>query len=395
MPPMQLRIGSKRWVATLSALTAVAALSIDMSLPAQPTLAKTFDVPSETAGLTLSLFLVAFAVAQLVTGTLSDAIGRKRVLMTGLVLFSIGGIACAAAPSIEILIGCRMLQGLGAAAAPVVARAMVRDTQPASEAARLLSTMLAALAVAPMLAPVLGGALLAISWRAIFVVHAFAGVVLFALAMLLDETNPPERRVPAKLARNLVTLSRARGVRLPMVISCTTFAGQFAFVGASSFILIDGFHVAPSHFAFYFGAAALAIMASSLAGRALLRRHVAPSTLLRGGTAILALGGVLAFVFVRLDLGLAGFIPPVVVYFGGVGLVAPSSTALAMEPVPQLAGTASAAIGSLNFVCGAVAGYLVTRYGGHDPHVFSIVLAAMGVLAFALGIARRRVTAVA
>ncbi|MFT3698360.1 MAG: Bcr/CflA family efflux MFS transporter [Kofleriaceae bacterium] len=386
---MQLRIGSKRWVATLSALTAVAALSIDMSLPAQPTLAATFDVPSETAGLTLSMFLVAFAAAQLVTGTLSDAIGRKRVLMAGLVLFSIGGIACAVAPSIEMLIACRMLQGLGAAAAPVVARAMVRDTQPATEAARLLSTMLAALAVAPMLAPVLGGALLAISWRAIFVTHAIAGALLFALAMLLDETNPPERRVPPRLLKNLGTLVRTPGTRLPMVISCTTFAGQFAFVGASSFILIDGFHVAPSHFAFYFGAAALAIMMSSLAGRALLKRQVSPRLLLRGGTAILALGGVLTFVFVRADLGLAGFISPVVIYFCGVGLVAPSSTALAMEPVPQLAGTASAAIGSLNFVCGAIAGYEVTKLGGHDPHVFSIVLCAMGVLAFVLGIARR------
>src|SRR5262245_62058922 len=118
-----LQIGSARWIATLAAMTAVTALSIDMSLPAQPTLAATFDVESATAQLTLSVFLIGFACAQLITGYLSDAFGRRRVLLSGLALFAISGIACALSPSIEVLIACRALQGIGAAAAPVVARA--------------------------------------------------------------------------------------------------------------------------------------------------------------------------------------------------------------------------------------------------------------------------------
>jgi DHA1 family bicyclomycin/chloramphenicol resistance-like MFS transporter len=141
-------------------MTAVTALSIDMSLPAQPALATAFGVSESTAQLTLSLFLIGFAGAQIFTGHLSDRLGRRRVMLGGLALFTVSGVACAASPTIEVLLACRVLQGIGAAASPVVARAMVRDTQPGAEAARLLSTMLAALAVAPMAAPVICGALL-------------------------------------------------------------------------------------------------------------------------------------------------------------------------------------------------------------------------------------------
>src|SRR5262245_15594321 len=128
-PRYPTRVGSRRWIITLAALTATIALSVDMSLPAQPTLARQFDVSSQDAQLTLSMFLLGYAIAQLVVGYLSDAWGRRRVLLGGLVVYTFAGIACAASPSIELLIGLRIVQGVGAAAAPVVARAMVRDTQ--------------------------------------------------------------------------------------------------------------------------------------------------------------------------------------------------------------------------------------------------------------------------
>ena len=244
-------IGSRRWIATLSAMTAVTALSIEMSLPAQPAFARAFGVSRSTAQLTLSLFLVGFAPAQIITGWLSDRIGRRRVMLGGLALFTVSGVACALSPTIELLLASRVIQGVGAAAAPVVARAMVRDTQPGAQSARLLSTMLAALAVAPMIAPVLGGVL-----------------VVFT-----------------------------------------------------------------HHF------------------------------------------------------GLAGFHAPMLVYFFGIGLTSPSATALAMEPVPQLAGTASATIGALQMLAGAISGYQTTRIGGSSPSTFALVLLAMGSLAFVLALA--------
>src|SRR5258708_39941622 len=151
-------LGSGRWVAALSALTAVTALSIDMSLPAQPTLARAFGVSSDVAQLTLSVFIAGFAFAQVLAGYLSDALGRRPVLVVGLTIFALAGVACTSSTGIAMLIACRALQGMGAAAAPVIARAMVRDTQPAGGAARLLSTMLAVLAIAPLIAALLGGA---------------------------------------------------------------------------------------------------------------------------------------------------------------------------------------------------------------------------------------------
>ena len=373
-------------------MTAVTALSIDMSLPAQPALARAFDVPESTAQLTLSLFLVGFAAAQLVTGYLSDVLGRRRVMLGGLVLFTLAGIACASAPSIELLLACRVLQGFGAAAGPVVARAMVRDTQPGAQAARLLSTMLAALAIAPMVAPVIGGALLgAVGWRAIFAMLALCGIMLLAIAATtLVETLPPEKRSAHRFIPSFRRFFSTPGTRLPMFVSCASFAGQFAYISDSPFVLIEGYGVSPAHYGFYFGATALALMVGSLGGGAMLRAGRSPRGMLALGATLLLTGGVLVVVGTRADLGVAGFLVPMLVYFLGIGLASPSATALAMEPVPEIAGTASAAIGSLQMVAGAISGYETTRLGGSSPRLFSTVVVVMGSLAFVLALAAAR-----
>lgn len=374
-------------------MTAVTALSIDMSLPAQPALAEAFGVSSSTAQLTLSLFLLGFAAAQIITGYLSDVLGRRRVMLGGLALFTVSGVACAASPTIEVLLACRVLQGIGAAAAPVVARAMVRDAVPGAQSARLLSTMLAALAVAPMIAPVIGGALLgAFGWRAIFVMLAVTGALFFALAAAtLTETLAPEKRSSHSLVRGFATFFRTPGTRLPMFVSCASFAGQFAYISDSPFVLIDGYHVPPSHYGFYFAATALALMIGSLGGGAMLRAGRSPRAMLALGATLLLAGGVLVVVLTRAELGVMGFVGPMLVYFLGIGLASPSATALAMEPVPHLAGTASAAIGSLQMTAGALSGYETTRIGGSSPRLFASVVLVMGTLAFllALGASRR------
>lgn len=390
-------VGSRRWIVTLAALTAVVALSIDMSLPAQPTLARWADVDDETAQLTLSLFLIGFAGAQLIVGYLSDAWGRRPVMIGGLVLFAAAGIACAASPNIELLLGLRVLQGVGAAAAPVVARAMVRDTQPAGTAARLLSAMLAALAVAPMVAPVIGGALLrVISWRAIFSALALVGVIMVGISHLtLVETLPPERRVVASLRglfRSYGKFLSTPGTRLPMLVSCTSFAGQFAYIGDSPFVLMGGYGVSPDSFGFYFATTALALMLGSLTGGRMLRAGRPPRALIVIGTCLLLVGGVLVVIGTRLDLGIVGFLIPMNIYFYGCGMTAPSAMAMAMEPVPEIAGTASAAIGCSVMISGAVAGYATTRIGGSSPATFSLVVVVMAGLAFVIATvaARRR-----
>jgi len=383
-------IGSTRWIITLASMTAVIALSIDMSLPAQPVLARVFDIASETAQLNLSLFMIGFAIAQLLVGYLSDVWGRKRVLFAGLTLFSVSAIGCAVSPSIEMLLVFRTLQGVGGSAAPVVARAMVRDTQPAAQAARLLSTMLATLAIAPMIAPTIGGLLLdASSWRAIFATLAAAGFALLAIAhRTLTETLPVERRLvgtPSGLVRGFRTFFTTPGTTLPLLIGCSSFAGQFAYIADSPFVLMHGYGVSTHAFGIYFGATALALMLGSLTGSQMMKAGRSPSAMIFTGTTILLVGGILVTIGTQIEsLGIAGFLVPMILYFFGVGIGGPSATALALEPVPHIAGTASAAIGFLTMMSGAVAGYVTSKISGGDPKVFALFATVMGAIAWSV-----------
>ena len=401
MPRRQRRlhspIGSRRWVTTLAALTGTTALSIDMSLPAQPTLAREFAVAPETAQLSLGLYLAGFALGQLVVGSLSDALGRRRVLIAGLAVFTGAGVACAAAPSIAILLAARVVQGFGSAAAPVISRAMVRDTHPAASAARTLSTIMAVLAVAPMLAPALGGVLLThLGWEAIFATLVAIGVAFSALAVFtLPETLAPERRVPLSFAATLAGYARffrTPGTRIPTLLVCLSFAGQFAFIAASPVVLIDGFGVAPDHFGFYFGAAALALMLGSITGRRRLAGQP-PARVLASGALLLCVAGLLAAIGVHWpETGRLGLVAPVVIYFLGVGLTSPSATAIAMHPVPEIAGAASAMIGALTMLSGAVSGFVTTLIGGSDPRTLGLVMGGAGLAAAAV-VARSKLAA--
>lgn len=398
-PSSPLVIGSRRWVVTLGTMTAIVALSIDMSLPAQPVLARTFSVADETAQLTLSTFMIGFAIAQLVVGYLSDVFGRRRTIALGLALFTLAGIACTVAPTIEVLIACRILQGMGGSAAPVVARAMVRDTQPAAQAARLLSTMLAILAIAPMLAPSIGGVLLDVfGWRAIFASLAVVGVVQAYVAHTsLSETLPAERRTAPSvlgLVRNYREFFRTRAALLPLAVTCATFAGQFAYIADSPFVYVEGFHQSNQAYGIYFGATAVMLMIGSLVGSRLLKAGRSPGAMLVLGTSLVLAGGIAVFVGTRADLGIAGFFVPMLVYFFGVGISGPSAGALTLEPVPHIAGTASAALGTLQMTAGAIAGFVATKVGGSDPRVFATVAMAMSIiaatLAWSTAIARKR-----
>ncbi len=385
---MPTEIGSTRWVLTLAAMTAVIALSIDMSLPAQPVLVRVFAISSDTAQLNLSMFMIGYAVAQLFVGYLSDVVGRRPVLLGGLLIFSVTAVASAASTSIEMLLVFRTLQGIGGSAVPVVTRAMIRDTQPAAEAARLMSTMLATLAISPMIAPSIGGVMLDVfNWRAIFATLAVAGLVLIAVAHLtLTETLSVERRLvasPGGIVRGFATFFTTPGTRLPLLIGCATFAAQFAYIANSPFVLMEEYGVSTEAFGLYFGATAFALMLGSLTGSRMLKAGRPPLVLIVTGTTILIVGGALLTIGTRVDgLGITGFIVPMIVFFFGSGISGPSATALSLEPVAHIAGTASAAIGFLTMFSGALSGWLTTKIGGSDPKIFAVVVTGMGAVAW-------------
>ena len=383
-------IGSTSWVITLAATTAITALSTDMSLPAQPELARAFGVSSEAAQLTLSLFLIGFAITQIFVGYLSDVLGRRPMLIGGLAVYVATSLGCALSPSFGVLVACRVLQGMGAASGPVLARAMVRDTQQPDDVARLLSIMLATLQIAPMIAPAIGGALLgALGWRAIFATLAVCGIALLAKAHGgLPETLPVERRTPLSpggLVRNLYRFFTTPGTRLPMLIGCASFAGQFSYIAASPFVLMTGYGVSRAAYSGYFAATALAVMVGSLFTARRLRGGRTPAQMLVLGTGLLLAGGVLVLIGTRIEgLGIAGFLVPMLIYFFGVGVTSPCAAALALTPVREIAGTASAAIGVSVMTAGAISSYETIKLGGSSPAVFALVVAAMGATAAVL-----------
>jgi DHA1 family bicyclomycin/chloramphenicol resistance-like MFS transporter len=361
-----------------------------MSLPAQPTLTRVFGVSSEDAQLTLSLFLIGFAVAQIIVGYLSDVWGRRPVLIGGLVVYAATSIGCAASPSFLALVVCRVLQGVGAASGPVLARAMVRDSQQERDVARVMSVMLATFQIAPMIAPAIGGALLwAVGWRAIFAALAVFGIAILVGAHRgLPETHPVERRTPLSplgLVRNLVRFIVTPGTRLPVLIGCASFAGQFAYISASPFVLMTGYGVSRATFSGCFAATAIAVSAGSLFSARRLREGRMPAQMLVVGTGLLLTGGVLVMIGTRIDgLGIPGFLVPMMIYFFGVGVTGPCAGALALGPVREIAGTASAAIGLSVMASGATSSYVTVKLGGSSPAVFAVVVATMGATAAVL-----------
>jgi DHA1 family bicyclomycin/chloramphenicol resistance-like MFS transporter len=211
----------------------------------------------------------------------------------------------------------------------------------------------------------------------------------------LVETVPSERRTTPSLRGLFASYARffrTPGTRLPMLLGCASFAGQFAYIADSPFVLMGGYGVSSDAFGFYFASTAFALMIGSLVGGRMLRSGRSPRRMIVLGACLLVIGGALVALGTRLDLGIAGFLIPMNIYFVGCGMTGPSATALAMEPVPEIAGTASAAVGCAVMISGALAGYQTTRIGGSSPATFSLVVLVMAALAFviALAAARRR-----
>jgi len=355
---------------------------------------RVFGVGSDVTQLTLSLFLLGYAVGQLVVGTLSDAVGRRPALLAGLGVYTVASLACAVTGNLWLLVTMRFVQGTGAAAGAVIGRAMVRDTHTGAEAARLLATMIAVLAIAPMVAPLVGGVLLEhLGWRAIFATLCLCGVALSAMAASSLEETLGERRALSlrAIASGFALFFGAKETRIPTLLVALSFAGQFAFISGSPFVIIQGYGVQPAHYGFYFGATALALMVGSASGGRLLKRGRSPQSVVRIGGAALMVAAVSLVALVHLPgTGVFGLIGPMILCFVGIGLVGPSATAIALDPVPEIAGSASAIIGGVQMIAGSLSGYVVAKIGGASPTALGWQVAIMAISCAMLAIMPRR-----
>src|SRR5262245_24632198 len=376
-------------------------LSIDFYLPGLPELSDDLNASASQAQLTLTACLAGLALGQLLAGPLSDRLGRRRPLLVGLAGYTAASLACAFSPSVYALIVLRLAQGFAGAGAIVIARAVVRDLRSGAAAARLFSALMLVGGLAPMLAPILGGQLLQVmSWRGLFVGLAGAGVLLLlGTAFWLAETLPPALRhgggwrdttaVFHRLARDRIFVGYALVIGL-------SFAQMFAYIAGSPFVVQDVYGVSPQVYAVIFGVNALGIVACSQLNGLLVER-VGPRRLLVTGLATGAVGGLtLLAVALAGGIGLAGILPCLFVVVSSIGLVLPNATALALSGYdPQVAGSASALLGVLQFAFGAVIAPLVGAAGVESAVPMAVMMATLGVCACgAFLLTRRSVAAV-
>jgi len=380
--------------ALLALLTAVGPMSVDLYLPSLPELGRVFGASVPQVQLTLSGYLLCFAIGQIVFGPISDHVGRKPVLLAALSLYVAVCLSCMFATSIEMLIALRCLQALGVAGAPVLARAIVRDLYHGVRAGRELARMGSITALAPVVAPSLGGILQStFGWRASFLGMAALGLCAIVLVVrLLPETmkQPPKHPMSLlSIIRGYGIFLRHRTFRIYLAIVSASYGGLFAWISGSSFVLQDLYGLSPLLFGLVFAAATLGYGLGTLLAARLVVRIGIDRTIVCGGVA-LAVGGLAMAAAIALGAtSPAALAAPMALYLCGLGLAMPQSMAGALMPFPERAGAASSLLGFLQQATASAVGIVVGQMLGSSALPLAAIIAAMGVLALALALFRR------
>jgi DHA1 family bicyclomycin/chloramphenicol resistance-like MFS transporter len=384
----------------LGGLTALPPLSMDMYLPALPEVTKSLHSPAATVQLTLTACLAGMALGQLVVGPMSDRWGRRRPLLIGMVIYVLATAVCVFAPTTELLIVFRLLQGLAGAAGIVIARAIVRDLHDGFAMARFFSTLMLISGVAPIIAPVIGGQILRVTdWRGVFAVLTVIGIALTLVVWRwLHETLPPGRRHEGGLGETLRTM---RGLLADkpfagyLLTGSFTFAALFAYVSASAFVVQEIYGASPQTYSLLFGLNSIGLVVVGQFNGKVLVGRVSLDLVLGIGLGIIVLAAVALLVMTTGVLGKAGLVPVAAglfVLMTAMSLVLPNTSALALMRTPNAAGSASALLGTSSFLIGAIASPLVGVAGEHTAVPMAVVqlVSALAAAACFAGLCRPR-----
>jgi DHA1 family bicyclomycin/chloramphenicol resistance-like MFS transporter len=375
------------------AITACGTLGMHLIIPALPDTARALGVSAGTVQLTITLYLIGLAIGQLLYGPVSDRFGRRPVLLGGLALFTLAGIATTAAPNAWTLVIARVLQSIGACSGLVLGRAMVRDSATADRAAAQLAMLTLVMSAAPAIAPVLGGYAAAwFGWRAAFALLAVIGAITLACAvLLLPETNSLQSSARASMLLGSLRLFRSRAFCGYVLGGACTTTSFYAFMAASPFILVNLLHQPTERVGLYYlllmaGVAAGGLSANRLAGR------VRPQTALRIANSF-AIAGAACFMLTDLTgwLNVATVIAPVVVFMIGAGMASPFALSGAVSVNPHAIGAASGLYGFTQMAYGALCTVIVEVW--HPGSVFTVaavllVSALLGQAALSLAVRR-------
>ncbi|TLX64262.1 Bcr/CflA family drug resistance efflux transporter [Stutzerimonas nosocomialis] len=372
----------------LGALSAFGPLAIDFYLPAFPAIAQAFDTHVEHVQQSLAAYFIGLAIGQLIYGPLADRYGRRRPLLLGVTLFTLASLACSFAPSMDWLIGARFVQALGGCAGMVVARAVVRDLCDPMASAKVFSQLMLVMGLAPILAPVLGGLLLAhLGWSSIFVaLTLFSGACLIAVTLWLPETYP-KGLPPAPMSGALGQYRRMFGDRQFLGNAMTggfAMAGMFAYIAGSPFVFIELYGVAPQHYGWLFGINAVGFIVMAQVNARLM--------LLRGPEFWLQRWILVYFVSALVLLVVAALRPPMLwplliplfVCISSLGCILPNATACAMAGQGANAGSASALLGCLQFSAAAGFATLVGLLHNGTAMPLAATFSLCGLLAVAV-----------
>ncbi|PEI94162.1 MFS transporter [Bacillus pseudomycoides] len=373
------RVNRLWMILVLGTLTAIGPLSIDMYLPSLPKLTDDLQTNASLAQLTLTACLLGLSVGQLFVGSISDIYGRRKPLIIALIIYVASSLLCAVAPSIWSLVLLRFLQGASGSAGIVISRAMVRDMYSGSEMTKFFSLLMLVNGAAPILAPIIGGQLLQFtSWRGVFIVLGVISVFMLVSAIfVLRETLPLEERETGGLAGTLATYGNLLKDRLFMGYALSqglVSAAMFAYISGSPFVLQNIYGASPQAFSLFFAINGIGIIiASQITGR--LAGKVNETTLFVMGVGIAAVGGLSLLLMIVLGAGLIGVLCSLFLVVSSVGVVSTTGFSLAMRNQKQAAGTASALLGLLQFISGALVAPLVGLGGSNTALPMGIVIA--------------------
>ncbi len=385
LPPARpARPGVARPALVLGAFVALGPLTIDMYLPALPTITRELETTSAAVQLTLTGTLAGLALGQLVLGPLSDALGRRRPLLVGTALHVLASLLVLVAPNLAVLGVLRVLQGVGAAAGAVVAIAIVRDLYDGRAAATMLSRLFLVLGAAPVLAPTVGGELLRFtSWRGIFAFLAVYGVLMIVVgAVALPETLPPERRQSMGVRGTLRGYRSLFGDRAYVglvLVAGLTMAGLFSYVSGSAFVYQGEFGLDEQQFGVLFGAGAFWLIAATQLNPLLLRRWSPQQLLVAGTVAGAAAGAALVLLAGTGTGGLWAVAGSLWAVLFACGLALPNAPALALSRHGEAAGTAAALLGAVQFGMGALVSPVVGLLGNDAAAIGTVVVTALAL----------------
>ncbi|KYO51579.1 multidrug effflux MFS transporter [Tistrella mobilis] len=373
----------------LIALTALGPLSTDLYLPSLPAMGRDLGADAATAQLTLTGYMWGLALAQLVYGPVSDALGRRPVLIAGMAVQVVASVLCLYSATIDQLVMARVLQGAGACAGAVIGRALVRDLFPPERAGSIFASITSATALAPMVAPMIGGQIeVLFGWRGNFAALGVIGILLIASAVtILPEpiTNRDLSRIrPVAILRAMGELLHDRRFVGLGICTCSAFGALFAWVSNSSVLLIEGYGIRPERFGLYFGLAVAGYVAGAGIGGRLVMR-LGSLRLLTIGLGLMATGGLvmLAQTLTGTDTAL-GVTAGAAFLLAGAGFALPQAFTAAILPYPHMAGTASALIGSTQMTTGGIVAAATAPLADGTPIPIAgtiLVLAAIALTA--------------